>query len=95
MVRAEIFSIWYFINVVLIFQWPPAGDVFNHGLFTSVLINNGQYTLDLGLYYSETPTYPLVTGFHTLAAYFALTTGLLPGESVFLIGTFTACYKIK
>lgn len=73
----------YFSIVVGYYGWPPIGDAMNHGLIASLLVQNGKIQLNY-LPLSSTPLDNPI-GFHVLAASFSLLTGLLPGESVFLL----------
>jgi hypothetical protein len=83
-----ILTFLYFCVVISIFQWPPPGDVFNHGLFTSILVYNGKIVFNMAPIAPSIALTPAVTlsGLHVLSAFLSNLTGVFPGEAVFLVG---------
>ena len=83
-----IITFLYFSRVIAIFGWPPPGDVFNHGLFTSILVYNQKVGFTLVPYAPSVPLAPLLTlsGLHVLSAALSMLTGVFPGEAVFIVG---------
>jgi hypothetical protein len=65
-------------------EWPPAGDLINHGLYTSMIIYDQRIPATFYPFRDAAFRYPL--GFHINAAFLALCLGIYPGESVFLFG---------
>jgi hypothetical protein len=78
----------HFSTVVAILRWPPVGDVFEHGLFTSILVYNQKIRFTLAPHASLVPLAPLLTlsGLHVLSAALSMLTGIFPGEAVFIVG---------
>lgn len=83
-----IITFLYFSNAIAIFEWPPPGDVFNHGLFTSILVSNRKTSFTMGQYAPSLPLPPLLSlsGLHVLSATLSMFTGVFPGEAVFIVG---------
>ena len=76
----------HFSSVAGFMGWPPAGDIQNHGLYTSLIDHNGKFLS------SMSPLWPLETikapqGLHILAASYASLFDIFPGESFFVTGT--------
>lgn len=78
----------YYVIVIGIFGWPPPGDVFNHGMFTSTFVYNGKVVFTLTPHSSQVQLAPLLTvnGLHAISATLSVLTDLLPGEAVFAVG---------
>lgn len=83
-----ILTFLYFSNVIAIFGWPPSGDVFYHGLYTSVLVCNQKVGFTLAPYSPSVLLAPMLTlsGLHALSATLSMLTGVFPGEAVFIVG---------
>lgn len=81
-----IITFTYFIKVIGIFKWPPPGDIFNHGLYTSILIYNQKITTTLGPYAPSVLAIPAISGIHVMSALISMITGIFPGEAVFIMG---------
>jgi len=76
----------HFVIVIAIFKWPPPGDIFNHGLFVSILVYNQKMTFTLTPYAPSVPSIPMMSGLHILAATLSMLSGIFPGEAVFIVG---------
>jgi len=84
-----IITFLHFSTVISIIGWPPPGDIFNHGLFTSILEYNQKITFSLAPYDASLPLTPPISGFtglHIISANFSMLTGVFPGEAVFIVG---------
>ena len=89
----SIISIVFFILVFFHFAfvtgymgWPPAGDITNHGMITSLIQHNEKLGGTLS------PLWPEVSvraplGLHLLASNYSSLFGIFPGESFFAMGT--------
>ena len=81
-----IITFLHFSTVIAIFRWPPPGDVFNHGLYASILVYNQKVGFTLAPYAPSVQIFPMLTGLHVLSAALSMLTGVFPGEAVFIIG---------
>jgi len=89
----SIISIVFFILVFFHFAfvtgymgWPPAGDITNHGLVTSLIQHNEKLGSTLSPLWPEA-SIKTPMGLHLLAANYSSLFGIFPGESFFVMGT--------
>ncbi len=78
-------TLTYMAIILGYWGWANPGDVMLHSNFVSLLILNGKFGLSLTPIAPEFP-FNFPPGFHILAANYALLTGALPAETVFLLG---------
>lgn len=77
---------FHFSSVAGYMGWPPAGDIEDHGLITSLIQHNGKFQTSMSpLWPSQTIQSP--AGLHIVAADYSSLFEIFPGESFFVIGT--------
>ncbi|MGI0045465.1 MAG: hypothetical protein ACRD47_17335, partial [Nitrososphaeraceae archaeon] len=81
-----LFTFTYLANLAIDKGWPPVGDAIMHSTITSKILNDGT-----SVHRQPFAPFPAVypTGFHSFAANFSLFANIFPGESIYLIATFT------